>query len=58
MSDAKRLELINAAADRIDENYSDLRQFNNQNIIMSFQRSKSQQQIQDVQQLYGIQIAN
>ena len=58
MSDAKRLELINAAADRIDENYSDLRQFNNQNIIMSFQRSKSQQQIQDVQQFYGIQIAN
>ena len=58
MSDAKRLELINTAADRIDENYSNLRQFNNQNIIMSFQRSKSQQQIQDVQQLYGIQIAN
>ncbi len=57
MSDAKRLELINSAADRIDQNYSDLKQFNNQNILMSVQRSKGQQQIRNVQKLYDLQTA-
>lgn len=56
MSDARRLELINEAADRIEINYSDLRQFNTQNILMSLQRSKSRNQINEVQQLYGIQV--
>lgn len=56
MTDAKRLELINEAADRIDENFNDLRQFNTNNILLSLQRSKSQQQIQQVQRLYGLQI--
>ncbi|MBC7425563.1 MAG: conjugal transfer protein TraI [Bacteroidia bacterium] len=56
MSDAKRLEIINIAADRIDENYSDLKEFTNQNILMSVQRSKSRQQIQDVQNLYNLQL--
>ena len=56
MSDAKRLELINEAADRIEVNYSDLRQFNSQNILMSLQRSKSTDQIEEVQKLYGIQV--
>ena len=55
MSDAKRLEIINIAADRIDENYSDLKEFTNQNILMSVQRSKSRQQIQDVKNLYNLQ---
>ena len=49
MSDSKRLEIINSAADRIDENYSDLKQFNNQNILMSVQRSKGQQESREVQ---------
>ncbi|SDM97651.1 hypothetical protein SAMN05421813_13131 [Daejeonella rubra] len=58
MSDSKRLEIINSAADRIDENYSDLKQFNNQNILMSVQRSKGQQEIRNVQKLYDLQTAN
>lgn len=58
MTDAKRLELINQAADRIDQNYSDLRQFNTQNIVMSLQRSKSRIQIQEVQKLYGLTLSN
>jgi len=58
MTDAKRLELINEAANRIDVNYGDLRQFNSQNILMSLQRSKSQKQIQQVQRLYGLQLNN
>src|SRR5690606_28567511 len=32
MSDAKRLEIINKAGDQIEQNYADLKQFNNQNI--------------------------
>lgn len=35
MGDAKRLEIINAAADRIDENYNDLKAFNQQGILLS-----------------------
>lgn len=58
MSDAKRLELINSAADRLDENYNDLRQFNNQNIGLSLQRSKDQRDIQSTLKLYGIQSEN
>lgn len=54
MSDAKRLELINEAADKIDENFNDLRQFNNQSIVMSLQRSKSQEQVEAIQRLYGL----
>jgi len=58
MTDAKRLELINEAANKIDENYSDLKQFNTNNILMSVRRSKGLQQIQEVQRLYGIQLSN
>ncbi|MDB5119756.1 MAG: conjugal transfer protein TraI [Sphingobacteriales bacterium] len=58
MNDAKRLELINEAADKIDENYADLQKFNANNILLSLQRAKSQQQIRDVQKLYGIQMPN
>lgn len=58
MTDAQRLVLINQAANRIDENYADLVQFNSQNILMSIQRSKGQKEVQDVQKLYGLQLVN
>jgi len=58
MTDAQRLVLINEAANRIDENYADLVQFNSQNILMSIQRSKGQKEVQDVQKLYGLQLVN
>ncbi len=54
MSDAKRLELINKAADRVDTNCSDLKQFNNQNYILSLQRAKDQNEIQTLKKYYGI----
>lgn len=54
MSDAKRLELINGAAARMDANYSDLREFNNQNITLSVQRSRSQLEVKQVKQMYEI----
>lgn len=56
MTDAKRLELINQAAERIEVNYSDLKEFNTQNMLISIQRSKGTKQIQDVQKLYGIHV--
>jgi hypothetical protein len=55
MSDAKRMELINAAADRVEENYSNLLQFNNENAMLSLQRAKGQNEVQLTKALYGIQ---
>jgi len=54
MSDAKRLELIDEAAARMDYNYADLRQFNQQNITLSIQRSKSQLEVKTLKEVYGI----
>jgi hypothetical protein len=54
MSDEQRLELVNKAGDRLDENYSDLRQFNNQNELLSLARSKDVNDLQTVKGLYGI----
>jgi hypothetical protein len=54
MSDEQRLELINQAGDRLDENYSDLKQFNNQNEMLSLARSKDSNDLQTVKGLYGL----
>lgn len=56
MSDAKRLEIINKAGDGIDKNYQDLQQFNNQNIQLSLNRAKDQQEIITLKKLYGLPI--
>jgi hypothetical protein len=55
MTDAKRLELINAAADQADNNYFDLTQFNEQNILLSLERAKGEQDVESVKKLYGLQ---
>jgi len=54
MSDAKRLEIINSAADQIDANYDDLTLFNRQNILLSLQRAKTEHDVKSVKQFYGI----
>lgn len=54
MTDEQRLELINHAGDRLDENYSDLHRFNTQNQILSLQRSRELGDTKTTQQLYGI----
>lgn len=54
MSDAKRMELINDAAEKIEGNFSDLRQFNDQNITLSIQRSKSVLESKTLKELYGV----
>lgn len=54
MTDAKRLEIINDAGDKVEENFSDLRQFNNENALLSLSRCKSKLDVDQVKMLYGI----
>ena len=54
MSDAKRMEIIDAAADQVDARYDDLRIFNRQNILLSLQRAKTQGDVEAVRKLYGL----
>ena len=55
MTDAKRLEIIHTAGDNIEQNITDIRQFNQQNITISLQRSKEKNDIDVVKKLYGIE---
>lgn len=55
MTDAKRLVIINNASDNIEQNLTDLRQFNQQNIRVSLQRSKEKNDVDVVKKLYGIE---
>jgi len=55
MSDAKRLELIDAAADKMEGNYSDLRAFSNRNMSLSIQRARTTGEAQTLKAYYGIQ---
>jgi hypothetical protein len=54
MSDAKRMEIINTAADKIEETFLDLKSFNNQNKAMSLQRSYERGEIEYSRRLYGL----
>ena len=54
MTDAKRLDIIHSAADNIEQNLTDLRQFNQQNIRVSLQRAKERNDIGVVKNLYGL----
>ncbi len=55
MADEKRMQIINDAGNAIDANYNDLKAFNNQNMMLSLQRSKDLNEVNDVKQLYGLQ---
>ena len=54
MSDGKRLEIINTCGEAIEQNYFDLKEFNNQNIQLSISRAKNAHEIETVRQLYGL----
>ncbi len=54
IADAKRLDIINHAADQVDKNYDDLRLFNKQNVLLSLQRAKTQYEVDGVKKLYGL----
>lgn len=55
ISDAKRLEMIGLAAEQMEQNYSDLKQFNNQNITLSIQRAKSDLELKTLKQMYELE---
>ncbi|MEO7983792.1 MAG: conjugal transfer protein TraI [Bacteroidota bacterium] len=55
MTDAKRLELINAAANRTEINYNDLKSFNQQGMVLSLQRAKALNDVDVIRKLYGLQ---
>jgi hypothetical protein len=55
MADEKRMQTINDAGNAIDENYNDLKAFNNENMMLSIQRSKDLNEVNVVKQLYGLQ---
>src|SRR6188768_3003943 len=54
MSDAKRMEIINEVDNKLDENLSDLREFNNQNKVVSLRRAAEKGEIETVKKLYGL----
>ena len=54
MSDAARLELIDVAAEKMEGNYNDLRQFGQQNISLSIQRAKSELEVKTLKLVYEI----
>lgn len=55
MTDANRMEIIHTAGTNIEQNITDLRQFNQQNIIISLQRSKEKNDIDVVKKIYGLE---
>lgn len=54
MSDAKRMEIINSAANTIEQSFLDLKEFNNQNKMISIQRAAAKGEIEYVKRLYGL----
>lgn len=54
MSDGQRMDLIHQTAKGVDQNYNDLKQFNNETIMLSLQRAKDENDIQATKNLYGI----
>jgi hypothetical protein len=54
LTDGQRMEAVGRISNHIDQNYNDLKQFNNENILLSLERTKDQQDIQTTKSLYGI----
>jgi hypothetical protein len=55
MSDAQRLKIIDDAGSKIDKNYADIMQFDEQNMMISLERTHSENELNMVKQLYGLQ---
>ncbi len=54
MSDGKRLELIQKIANTLDEQYADLKNFNNQNKVIAIQRGLEKGEIDHVRKLHAL----
>lgn len=55
MTDAQRLKIIDDAGAKIDKNYADILQFDQQNMMISLQRSRDENDLNTVKALYGIE---
>jgi hypothetical protein len=55
MTDGKRLEIVDKAAEGMETAYRDLKAFNQQNALLSLQRARAGNDVERVKQLYGIQ---
>lgn len=55
MSDQKRMQIIDEAAEAMQKNYNDLKAFTNENIRLSIQRSKDEHDVAVVRALYGME---
>jgi hypothetical protein len=55
MTDAQRIRLIEDASKGMQKNWDDLRRFNSQNVSLSLGRSKSEEDILAVKDLYGLE---
>ncbi len=54
MSDAERMNVIKKYSARIEENYADLHKFSDQNMKVSLQRSKDENDIKTIKKIYGL----
>lgn len=54
MRDGERLSLIQTAYRDLRKNYDDLRQFNNQNALLSLQRARDTEDAATIKRLYGL----
>jgi hypothetical protein len=54
MSDGKRLAIINSVADDVETNLMDLKEFNQENKMLSLQRANERGDIDYVKKLYGL----
>ena len=54
MSDSERLEIVNRAGEKIEQNYADLKAFNAQNMLLSMNRAKNAHEIETTRKLYGL----
>lgn len=54
MSDAKRLEIVDGVSIRVEQTLMDLKEFNEENKMISLQRAVEQGEIDYVKKLYGL----
>jgi hypothetical protein len=54
MTDAKRLEIIDAVAGSVEQTLMDLKEFNEENRMISLQRATERGEIEYVKKLYGL----
>lgn len=55
MQDAERLKIIHEAAEKLETNYNDLKEFNAQNALLSIQRAKDANDLKTTKALYNLQ---